>query len=125
MNAIYEDIIATLSNICVFQGKVQGWWYDTCATVHVTYDKSLFKFEDAKGDQEVQICNGGGSKVIGKDTIEVIFTLKKNTLVNVWYVPDINRNFISRDLLSIPSIKVVFESSKLILSKTGNFVGKF
>ena len=48
VNAIDEEIIATLSNICVVQGKVQGWWYDTCATVHVTYDKSLFKtFEDA------------------------------------------------------------------------------
>ena len=50
VNAIDEKIIATLSDVCVAQGKVQGWWYDTCATVHVTYDKSLFKtFEDAKG----------------------------------------------------------------------------
>uniref|UniRef100_F6GYP6 CCHC-type domain-containing protein n=1 Tax=Vitis vinifera TaxID=29760 RepID=F6GYP6_VITVI len=58
VNAIDEEIIATLSDVCVVQGKVQGWWYDTCATVHVTYDKSLFKtFEDAKGDQEVQMGN--------------------------------------------------------------------
>ena len=52
--------------------KGQGWWYDTCANVHVTYDKSLFKtFEDAKGDQEVQMGNEGRSKVLGKGTIEV------------------------------------------------------
>jgi hypothetical protein len=25
------------------KGKVQGWWYDTCATVHVSYDKAAFK----------------------------------------------------------------------------------
>ena len=54
MNAIDEEIIATLSNVCVVQ--VQGWWYDNCVSVHVSYEKSLFKtFEDAKGDQEVQM----------------------------------------------------------------------
>ena len=67
MNAIDEEIIATLSNIWVVQGKVQGWWYDTCVTIYVTYDKSLFKtFEDAKGDQEVQIGKEERSKVLGK-----------------------------------------------------------
>ena len=56
MNAIDDGIIATLSNVCVVQGKLQGWWFDTCTTVHVTYDNSLFKtFEDAKGEQEVQM----------------------------------------------------------------------
>ncbi|RVX23596.1 Retrovirus-related Pol polyprotein from transposon TNT 1-94 [Vitis vinifera] len=92
VNAIDEEIIATLSDVCVVQGKVQGWWYDTCATVHVTYDKSLFKtFEDAKGYQEVQMGNEGNP---------------------------------SGDLLGKPGIKAVFESGKLILSKSGNFVGK-
>ncbi|RVW41792.1 hypothetical protein CK203_107624 [Vitis vinifera] len=78
VNAIDEEIIATLSDVCVVQGKVQGWWYDTCATVYVTYNKSLFKtFEDAKGDQEVQMGNEGKSKVLGKGTIEVVFTSGK------------------------------------------------
>ncbi|RVW62312.1 Retrovirus-related Pol polyprotein from transposon TNT 1-94 [Vitis vinifera] len=126
VNAVDEEIIATLSDVCVVQGKVQGWWYDTCATVHVTYDKSLFKtFEDAKGDQEVQMGNEGKSKVLGKGTIEVVFTSgKKVTLTNVLYVPDMNKNLVSGDLLGKPGIKAVFESGKLILSKSGNFVGK-
>ncbi|RVW54011.1 Copia protein [Vitis vinifera] len=96
-------------------GKVQGWWYDTCATVHVTYDKSLFKtFEDAKGDQEVQMGNEGRSKVLGKGTIEVVFTSsKKVTLINVLYVPDMNKNLVSGDLLGKPGIKAVFESALL------------
>ncbi|RVX02495.1 Retrovirus-related Pol polyprotein from transposon TNT 1-94 [Vitis vinifera] len=126
VNAIDEEIIATLSDVCVVQGKVQGWWYDTCAKVHVTYDKSLFKtFEDAKGNQEVQMGNEGKSKVLGKGTIEVVFTSgKKVTLTNVLYVPDMNKNLVSGDLLGKPGIKAVFESGKLILSKSGNFVGK-
>ncbi|RVW81286.1 Retrovirus-related Pol polyprotein from transposon TNT 1-94 [Vitis vinifera] len=126
VNAIDEEIIATLSDVCVVQGKVQGWWYDTCATVHVTYDKSLFKtFENAKEDQEIQMGNEGRSKVLGKGTIEVVFTSgKKVTLINVLYVPDMNKNLVSGDLLGKPGIKAVFESGKLILSKSGNFVGK-
>ncbi|RVW63853.1 Retrovirus-related Pol polyprotein from transposon TNT 1-94 [Vitis vinifera] len=111
VNAIDEEIIATLSDVCVVQGKVQGWWYDTCATVHVTYDKSLFKtFENAKRDQEVQMGNEGKSKVLGKGTIEVVFTSgKKVTLKNVLYVPDMNKNLVSGDLLGKPGIKAVFE----------------
>ncbi|RVX02626.1 Retrovirus-related Pol polyprotein from transposon TNT 1-94 [Vitis vinifera] len=85
VNAIDEEIIATLSDVCVVQGKVQGWWYDTCATVHVTYDKSLFKtFEDAKGDQEVQMGNEGKSKVLGKGTIEVVFTSGKKVTLKMY-----------------------------------------
>ncbi|RVW46570.1 Retrovirus-related Pol polyprotein from transposon TNT 1-94 [Vitis vinifera] len=115
VNAIDEEIIATLSDVCVVQGKVQGWWYDTCATVHVTYDKSLFKtFEDAKGDQEVQMGNEGRSKVLGKGTIEVVFTSgKKFTLIDVLYVPDMNKNLVSGYLLGKPGIKAVFESALL------------
>ncbi|KAL6351005.1 hypothetical protein AAG906_031591 [Vitis piasezkii] len=86
--------------------KVQGWWYDTCATIHVTYDKSLFKtFEDAKGDQKVQMGNEGRSKVLGKGTIEVVLPPQKVTLINVLYVPDMNKNLVSGDLLGKPVSK--------------------
>lgn len=65
------------------------------------------------------------SKVLGKGTIEVAFTFgKRVTLINVLYVPDMNKNLVSGDLLGKPGIKAVFESGKLILSKSGNFVGK-
>ena len=86
---------------------------------------NLFKtFEDAKGDQEVQMGNEGRSKVLGKGTIEVVFTSgKKVALINVLYVPDMNKNLVSGDLLGKPGIKAVFESGKLILSKSGNFMG--
>ncbi|RVW44269.1 Retrovirus-related Pol polyprotein from transposon TNT 1-94 [Vitis vinifera] len=77
---------------------------------------NLFKtFEDAKGDQEVQMGNEGRSKVLGKGTIEVAFTSgKRVTLINVLYVPDMNKNLVSGDLLGKPSFKAVFESALLI-----------
>lgn len=69
--------------------------------------------------------NEGRSKVLGKGTIEVVFTSgKKITLINVLYVPYMNKNLVSGDLLGKSGIKAVFESGKLILSKSGNFVGK-
>ena len=69
--------------------------------------------------------NEGRSKVLDKGIVEVVFTSGKEvTLINVLYVPDMNKKLVSEDLLGKPGIKAVFESSKLILSKSGNFVGK-
>ena len=42
-NANDDNIVATVSEVMAVNGKVLGWWYDTCATVHVSYDKALFK----------------------------------------------------------------------------------
>ncbi|RVW22265.1 Retrovirus-related Pol polyprotein from transposon TNT 1-94 [Vitis vinifera] len=91
VNTIDEEIIATLSDVCVVQGNVQGWWYDTCAIVHVTYDKSLSR--PFKMQREIKRFK---------------WAMKEDP---------------SGDLLGKPGIKAVFESSKLILSKSGNFVG--
>lgn len=38
-----DDIITTVREIMAIKGKVQGWWYDTCATVYVSYDRATFK----------------------------------------------------------------------------------
>ena len=40
------------------KSKIFGWWYDTCATVHVSYDKSFFKtHKEANDGKEVQMGN--------------------------------------------------------------------
>ena len=38
-----DEIITTMSEILGVESKIPIWWYDTCAIVHVSYDKSLFK----------------------------------------------------------------------------------
>ncbi|XP_050890241.1 uncharacterized protein LOC127095614 [Lathyrus oleraceus] len=77
-----DDTIATVSEIMAIKGKVQGWWYDTCATVHVTYDKAVFKtYSEAIDGQEVQMGNEVRSKVVGTGSVELNFTSgKKVTL---------------------------------------------
>ncbi|URE42102.1 Retrotransposon protein [Musa troglodytarum] len=121
-----DNIIATVSEVNAIFGKIFGWWYDTCATVHVCYDKTLFKtYREVTDGQEIQMGNEVRSKVIGKGNVELIFTSgKKVTLTNVLHVLGMSRNLVSGNLLGEPGIKSVFESRKLILSRNGTFVGK-
>lgn len=55
MNTIdKETIVTTMSEINVIKSKVHGWWYDTFATIHVSYDKSFFKnFHKSNGEKEI------------------------------------------------------------------------
>ncbi|XP_058755031.1 uncharacterized protein LOC131628179 [Vicia villosa] len=103
VNAVHvnDDIIATVSEIMAIKRKVQGWWYDTCATVHVSCDKAEFKiYIEVNDGQVVQMGNEVRSRVVGTGSVELNFTSgKKVTLVNVLHVPDMNRNLVSGDLL--------------------------
>jgi len=120
------NIVATLSELMAVNGKVQGWWYDTCATVHVTYDRAAFKtYSEVNDGQAVQMGNEHRSQVVGIGNVDLNFTSGKTvTLTNVLYVPDMCRNLVSGDLLGKPGIKSVYESGKLILTRNGVFVGK-
>lgn len=108
------------------KGKVKGWWYDTCATVHVSYNKAAFKpYFEVNDRQEVQMGNEVRSRVVGVGSVELNFTSgNKVTPINVLHVPDMNRNLVSGDLLGKSRIKFVYESGKLILTCKGVFVGK-
>ena len=112
------DIVATICEVNAIQGKVASWWYDTCATVNVCYDKSLSKTYIKVNDwQELQMGNKVRSKVIGIGNVELVFTSgKKVILTNVLYVLVMNRSLVSGVLLRKPGIKSVDESGKLILS---------
>lgn len=64
--------------------------------------------------------------MLGKGNVEFFFTSgKKIILANVLHVPDMNRNLVNGDLFIKPGVKSVYESSKLILSKNGIFIGKW
>ena len=46
------------------------------------------------------------------------------TLTNVLYVPEIRKNLVSGSLLNSHGFRLVFESDKFVLSKSGMYVGK-
>ena len=120
-----ENLVAMISEVNLTLTK-PGWWLDSGATVHVCKDRSLFKTFDASSFvNEVQMGNSACINVAGQGVVELDFTSgKKLTLLNVLFVPDMRKNLISVDLLCKKGFRVVFESGKVILSKSGMFVGK-
>jgi hypothetical protein len=42
----------------------------------------------------------------------------------VFHIPEIRKNLVSASLLSKKGFKIVFESDKIIVTKSGKFVGK-
>lgn len=60
------------------KGKVQGWWYDTCAIMHVSYDKSTSKtYSKVNDGQEVQMGNEVRFRVVRTRSVELNFTSEK------------------------------------------------
>ena len=62
-----------------------------------------------------------------EDKGDVVLNLtlgKKLTLMDVLFVPKIRKNLVFSSLLSKKGFKVVFGSDKLVLTKSGTFVGK-
>lgn len=62
--SIDEDSIrVTVSDINAIKDKVPDWWYDSCAIIHVSYDKLLFKtYHESNRKQKIQMDNKGCSK---------------------------------------------------------------
>lgn len=60
---------------CLYCGEVLGWWYNTCATIHICNDKSLFKtYYDLNNGQ---YSNEKWRQSVSKGNVDIIFTSKK------------------------------------------------
>ena len=70
------------------------------------------------GNSTISTVEGQG-KVVFKMT-----SRKELTLNNVLYVPEIRKNLVSSSLLNKHGFRIVFESDKVVLSKSGLYVGK-
>ena len=101
------------------------WWLDTGANVHVCADASLFSSYKVTRDSSVLMGNGSHASVHGVGTVDLKFTLGKIVqLKNVQHVPSIRKNLVSGSLLCRDGFKVVLESNKIVVSKSGQFIGK-
>ncbi|GJW79895.1 retrovirus-related pol polyprotein from transposon TNT 1-94 [Tanacetum coccineum] len=69
--------------------------------------------------------NGTSSKIEGKGKVILKLTSGKDlVLSNVLHVPNITKNLISGPILSDKGFKLVIESDKLVITKSGMYVGK-
>jgi hypothetical protein len=116
----------TKLNMATNVANTSYWWLNSNAIVHVCNNKAWFKtYEELKKPEEVLMGNHNSTKALRKWTIELYFTSKqKLSLVNVFHIPEIRKNLVSASLLSKKGFKIVFESDKIIVTKSGMFVGK-
>ena len=95
-------------------------------TKHVCKDRSLFKSYKAMDNGSVLYMRNSFTAIVKeKGNVQLEFTSKKTlTLTDVYHVHEVRKNLVSGSLLNKFGFKLVFESNKFILSKSGTIVGK-
>ena len=109
-----------------FVGNTKELWVDTGATRHICSVKKMFSSYEAINDgEQLFMGNSSTSKVEGKGKVILKMTSEKElTLNDVLHVPKIRKNLVSGSLLSKKGFRLVFESDKFVLIKSGIYVGK-
>ncbi|RVW85618.1 Retrovirus-related Pol polyprotein from transposon TNT 1-94 [Vitis vinifera] len=120
------DLTVVVSEVNLVGSNPKEWWIDTGATRHVCSDKKMFStFEPIKNGEKVFMGNSATSEIKGQGKVILKRTSGKElTLTNVLYVPEIRKNLVSGSLLNNHGFRLVFESNKVVLSKSGMYVGK-
>ncbi|RVW87884.1 Retrovirus-related Pol polyprotein from transposon TNT 1-94 [Vitis vinifera] len=124
---VYDiDLTAVVSEVNLVGSNPKEWWIDTGATRHVCSDKKMFSiFEPIENREKVFMGNFATSEIKGQGKVILKMTSGKElTLTNVLYVPEIRKNLVSGSLLNNHGFRLVFESNKVVLSKSGMYVGK-
>ena len=126
-----EKISENASNITFYAevnlvGNTKEWWVDSEATRHICSDKKMFSSYEAINDgEQLFMGNSFTSKVEGKGKVILKMNPRKElTLNDVLHVPNIRKNLVSGSLLSKKGFRLVFESDKFVLTKSGIYVGK-
>lgn len=106
-------------------GGCDGWWIDNDASLHVCYDRAIFKTYTKVKDKKVLLGDAYTTNVTGIGDMELNFTSRKPIILkDAMHVPVIRNNIVSSFLLN----KVRFSHSIweyfYTISKNGIFVGK-
>ena len=120
------NISAVIFEVNLVGGNTKEWWVDTEATCHVCSEKKKFSTYNPVGNRrKIFIGNSSISKIegIGKVVLKMT-TGRFLTLKDVLHVLEIQKNLVSGTLLSKNGFKLVFESDKFSLFKSGMYVGK-
>lgn len=101
------------------------WWVDTDVTRHMCSDKVLFFTYAPVSEIMLYMGNSGTSEVAGIGKVVLKLTSGMQVALNdVLHVPDIRKNLVSGLLLVKHGFRLVFESNKFVLTKSGHFIGK-
>ncbi|XP_074374081.1 uncharacterized protein LOC141714461 [Apium graveolens] len=120
------DLCARVSEVNLVGSNPHVWWINTGATRHVCSDKAIFSYLKAfDAGEKLYMGNSATSTIEYEGTVILKMTSGKNlTLKNELYMPNIRKNPVSGSLLNKHGLCIVIESDKVMLSKSGMFVGK-
>lgn len=106
--------------------NLEELWIDTNVTCHACLDKNLFTFfKLIENGEKLLMGNPTTFEIQKEDKIIPKMTFEKNlTLNNMLYMLEICKNLVSGSLLKKHGFHLVFESNKVIFSKSGMFIGK-
>ncbi|KAL5582150.1 hypothetical protein UlMin_014592 [Ulmus minor] len=119
------NLCAVISKVNQVRSNPREWWIDTGATRHICSHKGLFTSFEPMNGEKLFMGNSATSEIEGQGKVVLNMTSGKElTLNNVLYVPEIHKNLVSGSLLSKHGFRMVFESKKVVLTKSGMYVGK-
>lgn len=110
---------------CNLVDNPKEWFIDTGATRHVCAEKEMFSTYTPISGRQLFMGNSTTSRIVGLGKVVLKMTSGKElTLIDVLHVPDIRKNLVSGSALVKAGFRLVFHSSKFVLSKNDMFVGK-
>ena len=127
---LFENVSNTSFSVVLSEVNLvrntKEWWVDIEATRHICSNKKMFSSYEAINDgEQLFMGNSSTSKVEGKGKVILKMTSEKElTLNDVLHVLEIRKNLVSGSLLSKKGFRLVFESDKFVLTKSGIYVGK-
>ena len=82
-------------------------------------------FEPTETEEKMLMGNFATLEIKGQGKVVLkMMSRKELTLANVLYVPEIRKNLVFGSLLNNHGFKLVFDSNKFVLSKSGMYIGK-
>ncbi|KAL5563884.1 hypothetical protein UlMin_033631 [Ulmus minor] len=119
------DLCAVIFEVNLVGSNPREWWIDTSATRHICSVQGLFTSFEPMNGEKLYMGNSATSEIEGQGKVVLKMTSGKElTLNNVLYVLEIRKKLVSGLLLSKHGFHMVFESDKVVLTKSGMYVGK-
>ncbi|GAA0170397.1 hypothetical protein LIER_24665 [Lithospermum erythrorhizon] len=102
------------------------WVLDTRASRYLCAKIEMFQdFEEVVDEDTVYMRNSATAGITGKGKVSLKLTFGKTlALSNVLYAPTLLCNLVSATLLNKAGLKLICEADKVVLSCSGEFVGK-
>ncbi|GJS95272.1 DNA polymerase zeta catalytic subunit-like protein [Tanacetum coccineum] len=119
------SLIAMIFEINLIGGS-EGWWVDCGATIHVCYDRSMFKTYTAiSEDKKVLLGDHHTNNVAGIGNVELKFTSGKMVILkDVMHTLEMMKNLVSGYLFNKAGFVQNIGADLFTLTKNEIFVGK-